>query len=54
MQNRWSRGIEADVALTRWIAVSFAVSKQQNGDSTRGQRAIGSTVSTGLGRASDT
>ena len=41
-------GLEADFALTRWIAVSFAASKQQ--DLIGKQLAAnGSTVSTGLG-----
>ena len=41
-------GIEADLALTRWIAISFALSKQQNVID-KGPTRIGSTVSTGLG-----
>lgn len=47
MQNPGA-GIEADVALTRWIAVSFAISKQQDLMS-KGLTTVGSTVSTGLG-----
>ena len=47
MQNP-GMGIEADFALTRWIAVSFAASKQQD---VMGKQATpnGSTVSAGLG-----
>ena len=41
-------GVEADVALTRWVAVNFAVSKQQ-AVMPKGSAANGSTVSTGLG-----
>jgi hypothetical protein len=41
-------GVEADVALTRWMAVSFAVSKQQ-ADMHKGSATNGPTVSTGLG-----
>jgi hypothetical protein len=41
-------GIEADLALTRWIAVSFALSKQQN-VMDKGLTTVGSTVSSGLG-----
>jgi hypothetical protein len=47
IQNRGG-GVEADFALTRWMAVSFAVSKQQdvmdNGPTTNG-----STINTGFG-----
>jgi hypothetical protein len=46
-------GVQADVALTRWMAISFAVSKQQavmqKGLAAKGSTANGSTVSTGLG-----
>ena len=41
-------GVEADVALTRWMAVSFAVSKQQ-AVMEKQSAANGSTVSTSLG-----
>jgi hypothetical protein len=41
-------GVQADVALMRWMAVSFAVSKQQ-GAMQQGSAANGSTTSTGLG-----
>jgi hypothetical protein len=41
-------GVEADVALTRWMAVSFALSKQQ-AVMQKGSAANGSTVNTGLG-----
>jgi hypothetical protein len=41
-------GVEADVALTRWMAVSFAVSKQQ-AVMQKGSATKGSTISTGLG-----
>ena len=41
-------GVQADVALLRWIAVSFAVSKQQ-AVMQKGSATNGSTVSTGLG-----
>jgi hypothetical protein len=47
MQNAGA-GIEADFALTRWIAVSFAMSKQQNVIH-KGPETIGSTDSTSLG-----
>jgi hypothetical protein len=47
MQNPGA-GVEADLALTRWVAVSFAASKQRD---VIGKTATtnGSTVSTGLG-----
>jgi hypothetical protein len=41
-------GVEVDVALTRWMAVSFAASKQQT-VMEKGSATSGSTVSTGLG-----
>jgi hypothetical protein len=41
-------GVEADLALTRWIAVSFAASKQQD-LMYKGATTNGSTVSAGLG-----
>jgi hypothetical protein len=41
-------GVEADLALTRWMAVSFAASKQQD-LMNKGATTNGSTVSTGLG-----
>ncbi len=41
-------GIEADVALTRWIAVSFAMSKQQS-VMHKAPTTAGSTVSTSFG-----
>jgi hypothetical protein len=47
MQNPGA-GIEADIALARWIAISFAVSKQPDVVS-KGATTGGSTVSTGLG-----
>jgi hypothetical protein len=47
MQNPGA-GLEADFALTRWIAVSFAMSKQQN-VMDQGATTVGSTISTALG-----
>jgi hypothetical protein len=47
MQNPGA-GIEADLALARWIAVSFATSKQQDLID-KGPATVGSTISTGLG-----
>jgi hypothetical protein len=47
MQNPGA-GVQADVALMRWMAVSFAVSKQQQAMQ-KGSTTNGSTVSTGLG-----
>jgi hypothetical protein len=47
MQNPGA-GVQADVALTRWMAVNFAVSKQQQ-TMQKGSTTNGSTVSTGLG-----
>jgi hypothetical protein len=41
-------GVEADIALTQWIAASFAVSKQQTAIQT-GSASSGSTVNAGLG-----
>jgi hypothetical protein len=41
-------GLQADIALTRWLAVSFAASKQQDVIA-KGSTTNGSTVSAGLG-----